>query len=39
MDKLNELYMKLPQAFRDLPVAVQIGIAVVIVGTVVAVFS
>ena len=39
MDKLNELYMKLPQAFRDLPVAVQVGIAVVVVVTVVAVFA
>ena len=39
MDKLKDLYMKLPEGFRDLPVAVQVGIAVVVVGTVVAVFS
>lgn len=39
MDKLNELYMKLPQGFRDLPVPVQVGIAVIVVVSVAAMFA
>jgi len=39
MDKLKELYMKLPEAFRDLPNAVQVGIAVIVVVSILAVFA
>ena len=39
MDKLKELYMKLPDGFRDLPVTVQVSLAVILVVSVIAAFA
>jgi len=39
MDKLKELYMKLPEVFRNLPVPVQVGLGVVLVVSFIAVFA